>query len=147
MNQSICEDSQGTTETEGVFRINSSEGAKLLTSPCVRYQFSAIITVCISLQSGMLKRSNFTLQNVNLELLFFFLFIPVFFQIILFPPSRNSQQQKKYFPKHSNFFSYSSLRFFFQFLFNQVLNLSFLNYFFFFVLTPKYTSIRSTNIQ
>lgn len=38
---------------------------------CVRCWLSAIITVCISMQLGMLKRSNFTLRNVSLELLFF----------------------------------------------------------------------------
>lgn len=78
--------------------------------------------VCIPLQLDMLKKFNFTLQNVNLELLLYFSFylsflldnFTPFFKKSITGKNELIGRKKKNFTKQllQKFFSYGGLRFF-----------------------------------
>lgn len=75
MNQSTTWEFSGDKRDRGGFQDKIRWGRKLPTLLCARHccepsKGALTEKVCISLQLGTLKRSNFTLQNMNLELLF-----------------------------------------------------------------------------
>ena len=75
MNQSTPWEFSGDKRDRGGFQDKIRWGRKLPTLLCARHccepsKGALTEKVCISLQLGTLKRSNFTLQNMNLELLF-----------------------------------------------------------------------------